>query len=339
MALKIEAGKTYRDRCGRKRGPMVEKCRDRDPQSGVCVFADHERYTFSGEDGTCYGVPERDLVAEWEEPKVESKKMTLQQCFEAAGSKFPFTVRWDGDGRVGGWQYRPPMDITFVRLEGEYFIPRESAGRDHTGDGHRRTGWGDFSKYELISPPVATTTESELVRVANEGEAAYRKLREEYPSAVELRDVSFCGDEEEPWALAQECRRMVTEYRVKPRRIFPPLQVGSWTAVMLDAESDNPTLKVGCKQFDAKLLRDLLKYASVDGGSVRAGRLEADATRSGVVYDGHLLEDVSAEEILEKLLPTRAAQASFHAALQRAGWKAVRVAGKWQVIPERPSAR
>lgn len=132
--------------------------------------------------------------------------------------------------------------------------------------------------------PVGESELERLVRVANEGDAAIKVLKEKYPNDV----IDNEGDPITRYGST-------FTFSIKPKPAFEPFTVGSGWTVKLEGE----TLHIGCKTYVANLFKSDLNFVNSTG----TGRnYDLRATRVDVRdKEGHSITWSDADRILAAL--------------------------------------
>lgn len=151
-------------------------------------------------------------------------------------------------------------------------------------NGNNFNSWGE-ENFELV-----TNSLEELVKKANDGYEAIYELYQNHWGNVEFKDdTSNWGT----WFKDHIIKGRQFRIKQKP---FGPFKVGQNWEVSLQGD----TIKIGCKQFDARSLFNSLMFLNA-GKSIIAGNYNMYATRQGVKFESHEISWEDSDKIIEAL--------------------------------------
>lgn len=152
-----------------------------------------------------------------------------------------------------------------------------------------------YTSYDQLES-IGECNLEELVRKANEGYRAVHQIFKRYPDEVDFSSYNYPQDKWDTTVNWDSSRLKPSEFRVKPKPIFEPFTVGQNWKVELDGQN----VKVGCKNYNAKKLKEGLVDLN-NGHSRSHNSLDLFATKKGVREGEYLISWEDADKLLEAL--------------------------------------
>lgn len=191
------------------------------------------------------------------------------------GDKLRCTHHYNDTHWPKGWE--------FILTENTYYY-----GNPHVKG---RCKNGEIGEISTSNCELADSLE-DLVKKANDGEAAYKIIKEKYPNEVEYR-----GTNHSEWKLIDNHLFNMLTFRIKNKKLFKQFR-STKGEVYLDTEG---LLHIGCQVFNREDAHMCIKTLFQHGGSYMLLMGTVYATRDGLKFFNNVLPWSECEIILSQL--------------------------------------